>query len=103
MDRLLFQTNIDALQSTKLLEYTSLCRPLLGYADTLQDPANTDSTQETEVVQNKAILEEDIASLRADNTQTEKTKGQKKVAQISDADEDTLREVGAARSTLLSL
>ena len=55
MDRLLFQTNIDALQSTKLLAYTNLCRRLVGYADTLGDPADTDSIQETEVVQNRAI------------------------------------------------
>ena len=42
-------------QSAKLLTYTSLCWPILEYADLLWDSADTASIQEIEAVQNKAI------------------------------------------------
>ena len=45
----------DDPQSAKLLTYTSLCQPILEYADLLWDPADTASIQEIKAVQNKAI------------------------------------------------
>ena len=45
----------DASQPAKLLAYSSLCRPILEYADVLWDPSNATSIQELEAAQNRAI------------------------------------------------
>lgn len=40
---------------SKLLAYTSLCRPILEYADTLWDPAKKQTAEQIENVQRKAV------------------------------------------------
>ena len=45
----------DTSQPAELLEYSSLCRPILEYADVLWDPANAASIQKLEAVQNREI------------------------------------------------
>ena len=77
----------NALQSAKLLAYSSLCRPILEYADVLWDPADAASIEELEVVQNsnKICKEHQKATWHhggPDSSWTTKTKGQKKVSQI---------------------
>ena len=42
-------------QPAKLLAHSSLCLPILEYADALWDPADAVSIQEFEAVQNRAI------------------------------------------------
>lgn len=45
----------DAPKNGKLLAYTSLCRPLLEYADTLWDPYLKTTIHDIEMVQNRAV------------------------------------------------
>ena len=45
----------DAPQPAKLLAYSSLCRPILDYANVLWDPADAASVKELEAVQNRPI------------------------------------------------
>jgi hypothetical protein len=45
----------NAPEKDKLLAYTSLCRPVLEYADTLWDPADNSTAEEIELTQSKAI------------------------------------------------
>ena len=44
-----------APEQGKLLAYTSLCRPILEYGDTLRDPPDKKSINDIELLQNKAI------------------------------------------------
>lgn len=48
-------TLYDAPQKAKLLAYTSLCRPILEYADTVWDPANKLNSYNIDMVQNRAV------------------------------------------------
>ena len=45
----------DAPREAKLLAYTSLCRPILEYADVVQDPAARGKIHDIELVQNSAV------------------------------------------------
>jgi len=45
----------DAPKDAKLLAYTSLCRPILDYADVVWDPAVRSKIHEIELVQNSTI------------------------------------------------
>ena len=45
----------DASVKARLLAYTSLCRPVLEYADTLWDPADNSTIEDIEVTQSKAV------------------------------------------------
>jgi len=45
----------DAPKDAKLLAYTSLCRPLLDYADLVWNPAARSKVHDIELVQNSAI------------------------------------------------
>ena len=45
----------DAPERARLLAYTSLCRPVLEYADTLWDPADNATSDNIELIQSKAI------------------------------------------------
>ena len=44
-----------APQKARLLAYTSLCRPILEYADCLWDPSDTSNNNSLELVQNQAV------------------------------------------------
>jgi len=46
----------DAPKEAKLLAYTSLCRPILDYADVVWDPATRSEVHDVELIQNSAIL-----------------------------------------------
>ena len=52
----------NAPQEAKLLAYTSLCRPILKYADVAWDPSIKSKVHDIELIQNKAIRF--IANLR---------------------------------------
>ena len=52
----------NAPQEAKLLAYTSLCRPILEYADVVWDPSVKSKVHDIELIQNKAIRF--IANLR---------------------------------------
>ena len=52
----------NAPQEAKLLAYTSLCRPILEYADVVWDPSVKSTVHNIELIQNKAIRF--IANLR---------------------------------------
>ena len=45
----------DAPKEAKLLAYTSLCRPILEYADVVWDPSAKSKIQDIELVQNSAV------------------------------------------------
>ena len=45
----------NAPQEAKLLAYTSLCRPILEYADVVGDPSVESKVRDIELIQNKAI------------------------------------------------
>ena len=45
----------NAPQEAKLLAYTSLCRPILEYADVVWDPSVKSTVHNIELIQNKAI------------------------------------------------
>ena len=44
-----------APEKSKLLVYTSLCRPIMEYADTLWDPTDKQSVDSLEKIQSKAV------------------------------------------------
>lgn len=48
-------TLYDAPQKAKLMAYTSLCRPILEYADTVWDPTDKQTSYNIEMVQRKAV------------------------------------------------
>ena len=43
-------------QEAKLLAYTSLCRPILEYADIVWDPSAKCKVHDLKIIQNKAII-----------------------------------------------
>ena len=45
----------EAPEKSKLLAYTSLCRPILEYADTLWDPSDNSSCVAIEAIQSQAV------------------------------------------------
>ena len=45
----------NAPKEAKLLAYTSLCRPILEYADVVWDPSARSKIHDIELVQNSAI------------------------------------------------
>ena len=45
----------DAPKDARLLAYTSLCRPILEYADTVWDPTNKQTMHSIEMIQNNAV------------------------------------------------
>jgi len=45
----------DAPKDAKLLAYTSLCRPILDYADVVWDPAVRSKVHDIELIQNSAV------------------------------------------------
>ena len=45
----------DSPKEAKLLAYTSLCRPMLEYADAVWDPSARSKIQDIELVQNSAV------------------------------------------------
>jgi len=45
----------DTLKDAKLLAYTSLCRPILDYADVVWDSAARSKVHDIELVQNSVI------------------------------------------------
>ena len=48
-------TLFDAPKDARLLAYTSLCRPILEYADTVWDPTNKQTMHSIEMIQNNAV------------------------------------------------
>ena len=85
----------DTHRTAKLLECTVLCRPILEYADVVQQT----KPQYKKII--SAKQDNQICYCGPDNSWTGGAKGQKKVAQAYTADKDPLRREQTP-STLLS-
>ena len=64
----------DAPKEAKLLAYTSLCRPILVYADVVWDPSARSVIHDIELVQNSAV--QFISNLKGRTDNASKVKNQ---------------------------